>query len=145
MRRRTEIFKKRNSFLVGCLLFATCYLLACDNKPEQKDTRKKVDYIRQIPGKDDIIPVEIAEKGEVLIGYSDCYICHKKDQRSVGPGFTDIAKRYPANKVYIEMLAQKVIIGGKGNWGSAVMDPHPKLSVEDAKLMVTYILSLKTN
>ena len=79
----------------------------------------------------------------MLIGYSDCYICHKKDERSAGPSFKDIAKRYPANKVYIEMLAQKVIIGGSGNWGSAKMDPHPKLSVEDARMMVSYILSLE--
>lgn len=41
------------------------------------------------------------------------------------------------------MLAQKVIVGGSRNWGYAVMAPHPKLSLEDAKMMVTYILSLK--
>jgi len=79
----------------------------------------------------------------VLISYSDCYTCHKIDQRSVGPSFKDIAKRYPVNKVYIDMLAYKVIVGGSGSWGYPAMDPHPKLSHEDAKLMVTYILSLK--
>jgi len=41
------------------------------------------------------------------------------------------------------MLAYKVILGGRGSWGYPVMDPHPKLSFEDAKMMVTYILSLK--
>ena len=41
------------------------------------------------------------------------------------------------------MLAQKVIAGGGGSWGSPVMDPHPKLSAEDAKMMVSYILSMK--
>ena len=137
------MFRKTNSLLIGCLLFATFYLPGCNNEPEQKNTRKPIDYIRPIPGKNDSISAEVAEKGKVLIGYSDCYICHKKDERSAGPAFEDIAKRYPVNKVYIEMLAQKVIIGGKGNWGSAVMDPHPKLSVEDAKMMVTYILSMK--
>ena len=137
------MFRKTNPLLIGCLLFATFYLPGCNNEPEQKNTRKPVDYIRQIPGKNDSISAEVAEKGKVLIGYSDCYICHKKDERSAGPAFEDIAKRYPVNKVYIEMLAQKVIIGGSGNWGSAEMDPHPKLSVEDAKKMVAYILSLK--
>jgi len=137
------MLRRKISFLIGCLLFATFYLPGCNNEPEQKNTRKTIDYIKQIPGKNDSISAEVAEKGEVLIGYSDCYICHKKDKRSVGPAFEDIAKRYPVNKVYIEMLAQKVIIGGSGNWESAVMDPHPKLSVEDAKMMVTYILSMK--
>jgi len=137
------MFRKINSFLIGCSVLAIFYLFGCDNRPEQKNTNKPIDYIRPIPGKNDSIPAQVAEKGEVLISYSDCYTCHKKDQRSVGPAFKDIAKRYPVNKVYIEMLAQKVIIGGSGNWGSAEMDPHPKLSVEDAKMMVTYILSMK--
>ena len=129
--------------LIGFLLFATFIMLCCNNKTEQKNTKETSDYIKQIPGKNDSIPVEVAKKGEVLIFYSDCHICHKKDQRSVGPAFKDIAKRYPINNVYIEMLAHKIILGGGGSWGSPVMDPHPKLSFEDAKMMVTYILSMK--
>ena len=140
---RTHIFRKKNPLLIGCLLFATFYLPGCDNEPEQKNTRKTIDYIRPIPGINDSIPAEIAEKGKVLISFSDCYICHKKDERSVGPAFKDIAKRYPVNKVYIEMLAQKVIVGGSGSWGYPVMDPHPNLSFEDAKMMINYILSMK--
>jgi len=143
MRSKVRVLRNKNPILIGCGLFAIFYLPACNNEREQKNSRKPVDYIKQIPGVNENIPAEIAQKGEVLIGYSDCYICHKKDERSVGPAFQDIAKRYPANEVYIEMLAQKVIIGGSGNWGSAEMDAHPKLSVENAKTMVTYILSLK--
>ena len=123
MRNRTHMFRKKNPLLIGCLLFATFYLLCCDNKPEQKNTRKTIDYIKRIPGRNDNIPADIAEKGEVLIAYSDCYTCHKEDQRSVGPAFKDIAKRYPVNKVYIEMLAQKVIVGGSGSWGVSSNGP----------------------
>ena len=137
------MFRKEKPLLIGCLLFATCYLPGCINEPEQKNTRKPIDYIKQIPGINDSIPVEVAEKGEVLISYSDCYTCHKEDERSVGPAFKDIAKRYPVNKGYIELLAQKVILGGSGSWGYPKMDPHPKLPLEDAKMMVSYILSLK--
>ena len=137
------MFGRESPVLIGCLLFATFYLICCDNKPEQKNTRKTIDYIRPIPGVNDSIPADISEKGKVLIAYSDCHTCHKEDQRSVGPAFKDIAKRYPVNKVYIEMLAHKVIIGGSRSWGYSVMDPHPKLSFEDAKMLVTYILSLE--
>ena len=140
---RTRAFSKKNPLLAGCLLFAIFCLLGCDSKPEKKNTRKKIDYIKAIPGRNENIPAEVAQKGEVLIAYSDCYTCHKKEQRSAGPAFKDISKRYPANNAYIEMLARKVIIGGNGSWGYPVMDPHPKLSLEDAKMMVTYILSLK--
>lgn len=131
------MFIKKNSFLIAYLLFATFYLPGCNNKPKQKNTRKTIDYIKPIPGINDSIPAKVAEKGEVLIAYSDCNICHKEDERSVGPAFRDIAKRYPVNKIFIEMLAHKVIIGGSGSWGSAVMGPHPKLSFDDAKLMVS--------
>lgn len=61
----------------------------------------------------------------------------------MGPAFEDIAKRYPVKNVYIEALAHRVIIGGSGSWGEPVMAPHPRLSFEDAKTMVTYIMSLK--
>ncbi len=133
----------KNLLLPGYLLFAIISLSGCNDEPKQNTTRKPVDYIKAIPGVNEPIPAKVVQKGEVLISYSDCYICHKKDQRLVGPAFEDVAKRYPANKAFIEMLAQKVIAGGSGGWGSAVMDPHPKLSVEDAKTMVSYIMSLK--
>ena len=137
------MFRKKDPLLIGSLVVATFYLPGCNREPEQQDTRKTIDYIRRIPGIDESIPAEVAEKGEVLISYSDCYTCHKKDQRAVGPAFKDIAKRYPVKKVYIEMLARKVIIGGSGSWGYPVMVPHPKLSFDDAKMMVTYILSME--
>lgn len=134
----------RTKLFIGCLLFTTFYLFGCDNEPEQSNTRKAKDYIKKIPGKNDSIPAEVAERGEVLIGYSDCYTCHKKYERSAGPAFKDIAKRYPVNKGYIELLAHKVILGGNGSWGYPPMTPHPNLPFEDAKMMVTYILSLKS-
>ena len=133
----------KKSLLIGCVLYITTFIVCCDHKPEQKNTVKKNDYIRPIPGENDSIPTEVSEKGKVLIAYSDCFTCHKIDQRSVGPAFKDIAKRYPIKKVFIEMLAQKVIVGGSGNWGYPKMDPHPNISLEDAKTMVTYILSMK--
>lgn len=121
-------------------------LLACnETEPEQADAspKKEIDYIKPIPGKSDSIPVQVSNRGEVLIAYSDCRTCHTVDERFKGPAFRDIAKRYPVNNGYIELLAQRIIIGGSGAWGYAIMSPHPDLSVDDAKIMVKYILSLK--
>ena len=143
MRRRPPVSEMKSLFIISCILPASLFFFACKNEPEKKEvTRKPVDYIKRIPGTDDSIPPELIKKGEVLISYSDCYTCHKKDQKLVGPAFIDIAKRYPANKGYIELLALKVIHGGSRSWGYPVMAPHPQLSIEDAKIMVTYILSL---
>jgi cytochrome c len=137
------MFTKKNILVIVCISLAAFFLICCNHTPEQRTPRKSIDYIRPIPGVNDSIPSEIAEKGKVLIAYSDCYTCHKHDERSVGPAFKDIAKRYPANKVFIEMLAQKVIMGGSRSWGYPVMAAHPKLPMEEARIMVSYILSMK--
>ena len=133
---------KKKAFFLGVVIF-TLFHACIDKKKEGNSNRKTTDYIRKIQGSNDSIPPDIITRGEVLIGYSDCYTCHKVEKRFIGPAFKDIAKRYPVNSVYIEMLAHKVIIGGSRSWGYAVMHPHPNLSFEDAKTMVTYILSLK--
>jgi cytochrome c len=41
------------------------------------------------------------------------------------------------------MLAEKIIKGGKGNWGDVMMTPHANVSQEDAEAMVKYIFTLK--
>ena len=143
MRSTTYLFGNQYLLSIRYMLFAVFWLLACGDNPQRNEANKKRDLIKAIPGKSDSIPVKLAEKGEVLIAYSDCYTCHKESEKCVGPAFKDIAKRYPVNKVYIEMLAQKIIVGGSGSWGSPIMHPHPKLSFEDAQLMVMYILSMK--
>jgi cytochrome c len=108
-----------------------------------KDSHPTKDYIKRIEGKSDTISQVSAQRGEVLIAYSDCYTCHTKETRSKGPSFRDIAERYPVSQGYIELLARRIIIGGNGLWGNPVMSPHPDLSVRDARIMAHYILSLK--
>lgn len=129
------------------VIFLTFLFLQACNGPEAErpDTisKSEKDYIKPIPGKSDTIPPEISNKGEVLIAYSDCRTCHTVEERFKGPAFRDIAKRYPVNDGYIELLAQRIILGGSGAWGYSVMSPHPDLSVEDARMMVKYILSLR--
>ena len=83
------------------------------------------------------------EPGAKLIAASDCSTCHKVDVKLIGPAFKDIAAKYPATDANIDTLANKVIKGGKGNWGDIPMAGHPTLAVNDAKTIVKYILSLK--
>lgn len=83
------------------------------------------------------------EKGLNLAAKSDCFTCHKLREASIGPAYGLVAAKYENNKENQEMLAAKVIAGGKGVWGQIPMIPHPKLSKEDAIAMVKYILLLK--
>jgi cytochrome c len=81
--------------------------------------------------------------GLALIEKNDCLTCHKVDQKIVGPAYQDVANKYTSSPAVIDTLANKVIKGGSGNWGTIAMSPHPSLSEADAQEMVKYILSLK--
>lgn len=81
--------------------------------------------------------------GLALIKKSDCLTCHKMDQKVIGPAYQDVANKYTASDAVIDTLANKIIKGGSGNWGTIAMSPHATLSTGDAKEMVKYILSLK--
>jgi cytochrome c len=136
--------KYATRFVALALFFCCCN--GSETNPGEKtgDTIDRVkDYIKPIAGPSDSIPAREKERGEVLIAYSDCYTCHHVEHRAKGPAFKDIAKRYPVNDGYINLLARRIIAGGSGAWGYSVMSAHPQTSVEDAKLMAKFILSLK--
>lgn len=80
--------------------------------------------------------------GKTLIAGSDCKACHQVAAKSVGPAFTEVAKKYRDDKTATAKLANKIIVGGGGVWGEHAMSAHPQLSREDATEMVKYIFSL---
>lgn len=84
-----------------------------------------------------------AKDGKALIEGSDCRTCHKDDTKLIGPAYQEVAKKYAGQADAVDNLAKKVMAGGTGVWGQIPMAAHPALSEEDAKAMVTYILSMK--
>ena len=80
-------------------------------------------------------------EGLALIEGADCLTCHKVDSKVVGPSYQEIADKY--TDADIDMLADKIINGGQGNWGQVPMTPHAGMSKDNAKKMVEYILTLK--
>lgn len=86
------------------------------------------------------------KKGLELIAKSDCLTCHKINEKSTGPAYSDVATKYaPATDSTINNLATKIIKGGSGVWGAIPMTPHPQVSEVDAVQMVKYILLLKNS
>ena len=82
--------------------------------------------------------------GAQLIAKFDCLTCHKEQQKIVGPAYADVAAKYQSGgDAIVDTLANKVIKGGSGHWGTTPMTPHPAVSMDDAKTMVKYILSIK--
>lgn len=90
----------------------------------------------------DMADATYASIGKTLMNGSDCVACHKEKEKSIGPAYIDIAERYASDSKAPEMLANKIINGGSGNWGEVAMAAHPGLNITEAKQIAEYILSL---
>ena len=85
----------------------------------------------------------LEDKAMAAIAKSDCLTCHKVNETVTGPAYAEVAKKYENTEANVNMLVEKVMKGGKGNWGEVPMLAHPSLSKEDVTTMVQYILSLR--
>lgn len=124
----------KKTFLIFCCAAA---LISCSDNNTTKTASPPSTTEAAKPADPD------AEKGLAIVAKNDCFGCHKIEEQATGPAYTAVAGKYPNNQQVIDSLAQKIIKGGAGNWGTIPMTAHPTLSKEDASLMVHYILSLK--
>ncbi|MRS59926.1 carbohydrate-binding protein [Larkinella terrae] len=85
---------------------------------------------------------EYLSTGQSLMEKSDCKACHFVDKKSVGPAFVEVARKYKGDANAVASLSNKIIKGGGGVWGDAIMTAHPQLSPADVGEMVKYILTL---
>jgi glucose/arabinose dehydrogenase/cytochrome c551/c552/type 1 glutamine amidotransferase len=104
----------------------------------------KVDYISgmdkaQVVGHQQ---VSAAMEGKAIVENSDCRTCHKVNEKSIGPSFTQVANKYANDGKATQYLSNKIIKGGSGVWGEVAMAAHPDLKQADVQKIVTYILSL---
>ena len=80
--------------------------------------------------------------GQGLLEKSDCKGCHQLNKKSIGPAFINVARRYQGDPSAVASLSKKIISGGGGVWGDAIMTAHPQLTPADASAMVRYIMTL---
>lgn len=72
-----------------------------------------------------------------------CDECHSVAAARVGPAFVAVAARHRAEgPAAIEPLVQKIIHGGAGNWGVVPMVPNERITPEEARELVRWVLSL---
>ena len=99
-----------------------------------------------------IVPVAIviacmiatpARANPELAQKKNCMACHAIGQKVIGPAYKDVAARYAGQPEAAARLAQKVMKGGTGVWGTAVMPSNPQVSEAEAKQLVQWILSFK--
>jgi cytochrome c len=127
---------------VFTILFATSFaaaIVACGGS-ETKDKTVATTATTDLSANPDY------QKGLELVAKSDCLTCHKINEKSTGPAYSEVAAKYTgAADTTITRLAGKIISGGAGNWGAVPMTPHPQVSQTDAEQMVKYILLLKNS
>lgn len=73
----------------------------------------------------------------------NCMSCHSVDNKILGPGFKDVAKKYASDKTAEAKLVTKVLKGGSGAWGAIPMPANAQVSEAEAKTLVKWIMSLK--
>ena len=83
------------------------------------------------------------QKGLEITAKSDCFTCHKIDEKNIGPAWRDVANKYAGSDTSVNYLAHKIMKGGSGVWGEVPMAPHPNMTEEEAKTVARYVLLLK--
>lgn len=81
--------------------------------------------------------------GKALTQAMDCKACHKESEKSVGPSFTDISKKYQNTENATSYLKKKIKEGGSGVWGEVFMAAHPDITDDELRQITAYILSLE--
>ncbi|MEO8278801.1 MAG: c-type cytochrome [Ideonella sp.] len=84
-----------------------------------------------------------ASASQDLATKKNCMACHALDKKLVGPSYKDVAAKYAAQKDAVDVLSQKVMKGGSGNWGPVPMPANPQVSDAEAKELVRWILTIK--
>lgn len=125
------------------VMSAASILYACGGGGEKPAETKKEEVAAAEPARPD--PSAANEKVLELIATKNCApTCHMIDKKVIGPAYIDVSKKYESTPENIDMLVQKVIKGGSGVWGDVPMTPN-NITPEEAKEIITYILSLKNN
>ena len=78
-----------------------------------------------------------------LLDARRCNACHAMTEQLIGPPYQAIAMRHSGRAAVMgAVLAQKIILGGGGNWGVVPMVPNEHVTPEEARMMAQWILNL---
>ena len=73
----------------------------------------------------------------------NCTSCHAVDKKVLGPSYKEVAVKYAGQADAVDKLAGKIMKGGAGAWGPVPMPANAQVSADEAKKLVTWILTLK--
>lgn len=73
----------------------------------------------------------------------NCTSCHAVDKKVLGPSYKEVATKYAGQADAVDKLSGKIIKGGAGAWGPVPMPANAQVNADEAKKLVTWILTLK--
>ncbi len=104
------------------------------------DHYEKISEKQPNPQGDQSAQIDIT--GKSLTQTLDCKNCHKEDQKSVGPAFVLVSRKYAKDPKAPAYLDAKIRSGGSGVWGQVAMAAHPNISQSDLDRILSWIFSL---
>jgi len=88
-----------------------------------------------------VMPVQASE---ALAKKHLCTTCHVvKGNKTIGPTYADVAKKYAGQADAEAKLADKVKKGSTGVWGQVPMPPNSAVPDADVRALVKWVLSVK--
>ena len=107
------------------------------------DTTKPAPAARKPGGSPQAVVVAAApESGGAaaiaLLGKYSCVACHGMENKIIGPGFREIAKKVAGRADGVGYLAGKIKAGGSGVWGAIPMPPQT-LGEADARAIAQWL------
>lgn len=81
--------------------------------------------------------------GLALAQRKNCMACHAISKPLMGPSFRDIAGKYAARGDAADYLAQSIVKGSVGVWGSVPMPANTQLTSGEAHVLAQWVLSLR--
>ncbi len=119
--------------LVWIALFTTAVgIFGCSTAPQETVQPEVALPMKTVQSE---VALPIAQK-------NNCLACHGIDQRSIGPSFKDVAKRYRGQDVQ-QQLFRKVRNGSSGVWGVIPAPPSVQISEENLKLLIRWITEME--
>jgi cytochrome c551/c552 len=79
-----------------------------------------------------------AAMAQALARKHNCLACHGVDNKVVGPGLREVARKYAGRGDAVAYLLQKIQSGGSGVWGAIPM-PAQTLPADDAKAIAQWL------
>ena len=81
--------------------------------------------------------------GLALAQRKNCMACHAIGKPLMGPSFRDIAGKYAARGDAVDYLAQSIVKGSVGVWGSVPMPANTQLTSTEAHTLAQWALSVR--